>query len=293
MQKRRARGSAAARRRAASRGHPAARRHRRRRGSTAGKTRRDVLGAKPKDWLAADASRARRHRAVLHQVSSAVEIRTAGVRGSSPLDSFIDRHESLRRRYQVPGPKGSSLSRRRRGRRIRRRCTNVGEKTDATFVGAEQPRVAAAAVAPFEADRRARSRARWLPAARGAATRRRARGDGQGADATAHVKPTPAPPQAATTHAAARPHPKSPKDAGGRQKTFVGVGSKAGRRTTPPPPSYERLRTPRATRRRAAGVGTTPPPRLPRRRRRRCVRHLQLREAPRVFQVQSPKPGRR
>ena len=54
------------------------------------------------------------------------------------------------------------------------------------------------------------------------------------ADATAHVKPTPAPPQAATTHAAARPHPKSPKDAGGRQKTFVGVGSKAGGNYTPP-----------------------------------------------------------
>ena len=52
------------------------------------------------------------------------------------------------------------------------------------------------------------------------------------ADATAHVKPTPAPPQAATTHAAARPHPKSPKD--GRQKTFVGVGSKAGGNYTPP-----------------------------------------------------------
>ena len=54
------------------------------------------------------------------------------------------------------------------------------------------------------------------------------------ADATAHVKPTPAPPQAATTHAAARPHPKSPKDVGGRQKTFVGVGSKAGGNYTPP-----------------------------------------------------------
>ena len=54
------------------------------------------------------------------------------------------------------------------------------------------------------------------------------------ADATAHVKPTPAPSQAATTHAAARPHAKSPGDAGGRQKTFVGVGSKAGGNYTPP-----------------------------------------------------------
>ena len=55
------------------------------------------------------------------------------------------------------------------------------------------------------------------------------------ADASAHVKPTPAPPQAATTHApAARPHPKSPRGPGGRQKTFVGVGSKAGGNYTPP-----------------------------------------------------------
>ena len=54
------------------------------------------------------------------------------------------------------------------------------------------------------------------------------------ADASAHVKPTPVPPQAATTHADARPNPKSPRDAGGRQKTFVGVGSKAGGNYTPP-----------------------------------------------------------
>jgi Rab3 GTPase-activating protein catalytic subunit len=55
------------------------------------------------------------------------------------------------------------------------------------------------------------------------------------ADATAHVKPTPAPPPASTKDAASRnPDPKSPRDTGGRQKTYVGVGSKVGGKYTPP-----------------------------------------------------------